>query len=183
MYEREYFNHPQKNLLQAGLSVGAKVGEFGCGSGHVAMACAGIVGSEGRVYAVDIQEDVLTHLRDTLERQQIRNVDTIWGDIEKEGGARLRESVLDAVILSNVLFQISDREAVRREVERVLRPGGKVLVTDWAGSYNGMGPHSKHIVSEYEAEELFIGGGFHKVKSYRAGPYHYSILFTRPGVE
>ena len=183
MYEKEYFNHPQKNLLQAGLTSGARVGEFGCGTGHVAMACAGIVGSEGRVYAVDIQEEVLTHLRDTLERQNIKNVDTIWGNIEKAGGARLRDTVLDAVILSNVLFQIEDKKGLRTEVERVLRPGGKVLVTDWAGSYNGMGPHTKHIVSEYEAEELFIGGGFHKVKSYRAGPYHYSILLTRPGVE
>ena len=58
--------------------------------------------------------------------------------------------------------------------------GGKLMVIDWAGSYGGMGPASEKVVTEHEAEALFINGGFHKMKSFRAGPHHYGILFTTP---
>jgi ubiquinone/menaquinone biosynthesis C-methylase UbiE len=183
MYATDGFSHPQKNILQMGLSEGMKVGDFGTGTGHYAIALAGILGPEGRVYAVDIQKDVLTHLRDTLEQKKIRTVDTICGDIEKPGGTKLRAHVLNAIILSNTLFQIEDTKALTAEIKRTLVPGGKLLVSDWAGSYGGMGPAPHQIVTEHEAEELFISAGFHKVKSYRSGPHHYSILFTCPVVE
>ena len=183
MYATDHFSHPQKNILQMGLSEGLKVGDFGTGTGHYAIALSGIVGQHGRVYAVDVQKDVLTHLRDTLEQKKITNVDTICGDIEKQGGTKLRAHVLDAVVLSNTLFQIDDRQGLVDEIKRVLVPGGKLLVSDWAGSYGGIGPHADHVVSEHDAEELFITNGCHKVKSYRSGPHHYSILFTCPVVE
>lgn len=176
----ESFSHPQKNLLQMGIVEGMKVGDIGAGSGHYAVALSGLVGPEGRVYAIDIQKDVLTHLQGTLEQKKIKNVDTICGDAEKPGGTKLREHVLDAVVLSNTLFQIEDRSGLVQEIQRILVSGGKVLVSDWAGSYGGIGPAQEHMVSEHEAEDLFISNGFHKVKSYRSGPHHYSILFTNP---
>ena len=179
----ESFSHPQKNVLQMGIVEGMKVGDMGAGSGHYAIALSGLVGPQGRVYAIDIQKEVLTHLQGTLEQKNIKNVDTICGDIEKPGGTMLRAHILDAVVLSNVLFQIENKQAVVDEIKRVLISGGKLLVSDWAGSYSGMGPASEHIVTENAAEKLFITGGFHKVKSYRSGPHHYSILFTCPVVQ
>ena len=176
----ESFSHPQKNLLQMGIVEGMKVGDIGAGSGHYAVALSGLVGPEGRVYAIDIQKDVLTHLQGTLEQKKIKNVDTICSDAEKPGGTKLREHVLDVVVLSNTLFQIEDRSSLVQEIQRILVSGGKVLVSDWAGSYSGIGPAKEQVVTEHEAEELFIHNGFHKVKSYRSGPHHYSILFTNP---
>lgn len=178
MKETSRFNDPKTNLLQAGFKPGDRLGEFGCGSGHVALALAGIVGDEGKVYAIDIQKDVLAHVRDTLARNGVKNTDTILGDVEQVGGTKLKDHVLDAVVLSSVLFQIEDRAGLVQEMLRTLKPGGKLLVTDWAGSYGGIGPSEQHVVSEHEAEELFIGAGFYKVKSWRAGAHHYSVLFT-----
>ncbi len=180
MHLEDLFANPTKNILQMGLTDGMKVGDLGSGVGHYALAAAGIVGATGHVYAVDVQEDVLKHIRDTASEKKFKNIETIWGNIEKPGGTKLREGVLDAVILSNTLFQLENRDVVVTEIRRILKPSGKVLVTDWAGAYGGIGPHEKHVVSEHEAEELFITRGFHKVKSYRAGPHHYSILFTCP---
>lgn len=104
----------------------------------------------------------------------------MWGDIEKVGGTHLRDASLDAVVLANTLFQVASRDTLFKELQRVLKPGGKLLVVDWAGSYGGIGPASQHVVKESEAEELCIGAGFHKVKSFRAGAHHYGILFTAP---
>ena len=66
------------------------------------------------------------------------------------------------------------------ELKRVMKRGGRLLVVDWAGSYDGLGPPKERVVSEYVATDLFVSAGFHKVKDFRAGPHHYSIVFTAP---
>jgi ubiquinone/menaquinone biosynthesis C-methylase UbiE len=162
------FSDPRSNVLQMGLREGMKVGDFGAGSGHYSIAAAGVVGRDGKVYAIDVQEDVLKHLLDSAERQtngaSRHSIQTIWGNIEKAGGTKLKEHKEDAV----------------KELKRVIKSGGKLLVVDWAGAYGGMGPAPHHVVSESQAEELFIRGGFYKAKSFRAGVHHYAILFTAP---
>jgi len=174
------FSSPQENVLQIGLREGMKVGDFGAGSGHYARAAAAIVGHSGRVYAIDVQEDILKHIKLNTHELHQHIIETIWGDVEKPGGTHLRNSSLDAIFLANTLFQIENRSGLLSEIQRVLKSGGKLMVVDWAGSYGGIGPAQENVVSEHEAEAFFINGGFHKVKSFRAGPHHYGILFTAP---
>jgi ubiquinone/menaquinone biosynthesis C-methylase UbiE len=174
------FADPKSNILQLGLREGMKIADLGAGAGHYTLAAAGAVGRDGRVYAIDVQEDVLRHLLDSAHRIGLRNVETVWGDIEQRGGTKLKDASMDAAILSNTLFQIEDKQKLIEETKRILKPGGKLLVIDWAGSYNGMGPHPQDVVTEHMAEELFITGGFHKAKDFRAGAHHYAIVFTTP---
>lgn len=174
------FSMPQKNILQMGLRDGMKVGDFGAGSGHYARAAAAIIGSNGKVYAIDIQEDVLKHLKLNTNEQHQHLIDVVWGDIEKSGGTRLRAAALDAVILANTFFQIENRFGLLAEIKRTLRPEGKLLVIDWAGSYGGIGPMPENVIPEHDTEAFFINGGFYKLKSFRAGPHHYGIIFTAP---
>jgi ubiquinone/menaquinone biosynthesis C-methylase UbiE len=175
-----HFSSPKDNVLQLGLREGMKIADFGAGSGHYARAAAPIVGHGGRVYAIDVQEDVLKHLKLNTHDHHQAIIETIWGNIEKPGGSHLRDLSLDAVILANTLFQVENRQALIAEIRRVLKPGGKLMVIDWAGSYGGIGPKPEHVISEHEAEAFFITGGFHKVKSFRAGSHHYGVIFTAP---
>lgn len=175
-----HFSDPWANVLQMGLFDGMKVGDLGSGTGRYALAAASVVGPTGQVYAMDVQEDVLKHVRDAAHARGLRNVETVWGDLERPGGTRLRENILDALILANVLFQLESKVEAVEEAKRILRPGGKLLIVDWTGSHGGMGPAESLVVPERDAEELFIGAGFHKMKSFAGGPHHYSILFTLP---
>lgn len=180
MKETVHFANPKSNLLQMGLHEGMKIGDFGTGSGHYALSASVIVGESGRVYAVDVQQDVLAHVREEAHTRKLRNIETIWGNVEKAGGTLLKDHALDAVILSNTLFQLEKRKEAIAEIRRVLKHSGKLLVLDWAGAYGGIGPSDLHVVSEQEAEALFIEAGFHKVKAFRGGPHHYAILFESP---
>lgn len=174
------FADPKGNVLQLGLREGMKVADLGAGSGHYSLAAAGVIGTDGRVYAVDIQEDVLKHLLDSAHQMGLRNVEMVWGNIERKGGTKLRDHSMDAAILSNVLFQLEHPAETVAELRRILKPEGRLLLIDWSGAYGGMGPHPSQVVSERAAEELFIAGGFHKLKHFRAGAHHYAIVFTSP---
>lgn len=174
------FSDPKEVVLQLGLKEGMRVGDLGAGSGHYTRAAAAIVGASGKVYAVDIIEDVLKHIKNNAHEHHKRQIETVWGDIEKAGGTNLRDHLLDAAILANILFQVAHRDGLLAEIKRVLRPSGKLLVVDWAGAYGGMGPDPSQVVPEAEAEALFIAAGFHKQKGFRAGPHHYGIVFTAP---
>lgn len=176
------FSDPRSNVLQLGMRDGMRIADLGSGSGHYAIAAAHAIGPDGKVYAIDIHEDMLRHVRDATLARKLYTVETIWGNVEKAGGTKLRDHTLDAAILSNTLFQLADKQQAVQEIRRILKPEGKLLVIDWAGAYGGMGPAPDHVVSEHAAEELFISGGFHKVKDFRAGPHHYAIVFTAPMV-
>jgi ubiquinone/menaquinone biosynthesis C-methylase UbiE len=175
-----HFSSPRDAVLQVGLREGMKVGDFGAGSGHYSRAAAAIVGHSGRVYAIDVQEDVLKHIKLNTNDRFRSVIETVWGDIEKPLGTHLREASLDAVLLANTFFQVENRFGLLAEIKRVLKPGGILMLVDWAGSYGGMGPVPEKVVTEHEAEAFFINGGFHKVKSFRAGPHHYGVIFTAP---
>jgi len=174
------FAKPHENVLQLGLHEGMKVADFGAGTGHYAFTAAAAVGKEGRVYAIDVQKDVVAHLKHLARERHISNLEVVWGDVEKRIGTSLRDHSIDAVILSNILFQIRHTELLTEEVKRILKPSAKLLVIDWAGAYGGMGPAAELVFSEQRAEALFMEAGFHKVKSVRAGPHHYGIVFTAP---
>lgn len=175
-----HFSEPRENVAHLSLREGMKVADLGAGSGHYARAAAAVVGESGKVYAVDVQEDVLKHLKLNSHAAFARRIEPVWGDIDRPGGTHLKDQALDAAILANVLFQIEDRSALLSEVKRVLKPGGKVMVVDWAGAYGGMGPSPERVIHEHAAEDLFITAGFHKVKSFRGGPHHYGLVFALP---
>ncbi len=173
------FSDPRQNILQFGLREGMKVADFGSGSGHYAKAAAAIVGSGGKVYAVDVQEEVLKHARQNTHQGHHHIIDVVWGDIERKGGTKLRDASMDAVILANTLFQVENRAGLTDEIKRVLKPEGKLLVIDWTHSHGGMGPHHEIVVSESQALQIFEDAGFKKEKSFSAGPHHYGIIFSR----
>ncbi len=170
------FSDPAANLAKVGIIDGMKVVDIGAGSGFYSIEAAKRVGSGGRVYAVDVQKDLLERLRTVAANQGVRNIEVVWGNAEKIGGTKLRESIADRVIASNVLFQIEKPDDFCLELKRILKPGGKVLVVDWSEA-STMSP--ANLVSASKAQALFEKSGFKFIDSFNAGDHHYGLIFTR----
>ena len=170
------FSDPKTNLEQFGLEKGMKVADLGVGSGFYVVAAARMVGDLGRVFGVDVQKELVAEVKRTAEKEKLENVEVIWGDIEKAEGTKIKEAQLDAVIVSNVLFQVEDREGLIKEIARILKPGGKVLVVDWMDSFAGMGPSRTSVVTQEVAESLFVNLGFRVEKRIDAGDHHYGFV-------
>ena len=171
------FVKPESIVLALHLSGNEKVADLGCGSGAYSLAIAPLV-SGGTVYAVDVQQDMLSRLKSEAEKKGIKNIEYIWGDIEKRGGTKIADSVIDVAILSNTLFQISNKNECVAEIARILKNKGKVLIIDWTDSFSGMGPHKDAVVNKESARTLFEGKGFIFKQSVDAGEHHYGIILT-----
>jgi len=165
------FTDPQKNIKQFSVGEGWHIADFGVGSGAYALAAAERVGSEGRVYAIDVQKKA--------QEQGLSNIEVVWGDVEEPNGSKLKDGSMDGVIVSNILFQVEDKKGLAVEVRRVLRGGGRVLVVDWTESFGGLGPREDHIVSGEQAKELFKDAGFEFEQEIQAGAHHYGMIFKK----
>ena len=173
------FTDPEKNLDQFDLQKGMRVADFGAGSGFYALTAAKLVGDKGKVLAVDIQKGLLVKLKKEAAGKKILNIEIVWGDLEKEGGAKLADNSVDRVIVSNLLFQIEKRECLAREAARILKPNGKILAIDWTDSFGGLGPQEKDIFGKEAARALFEAVGFSLERAIDAGAHHYGLIFSK----
>ena len=173
------FSDPIKNIEQFELEKGNKVADLGSGSGFYSIEVAQIVGGDGRVYSVDVQKDLLQKIRNQAILKKLRNVEIIWGDMEKVGGTKLRAEMVDRVIISNTLFQIEHKEVAIEEAKRILRKNGRLLLVDWADSFGGLGPQPKDVLDKDSAEKLFLKHGFVFEREISAGEHHYGLIFKK----
>jgi len=173
------FSVPEKNIEQLHLADGQVVADFGAGSGAYTLAAAKAMHGTGKVFAIEVQKDLLTRLQNSCAHEHLGNVSFIWGDIEKIGGTKLHDGSCDLVILSNILFQVPDKVAPIEEARRVLRPGGLLLVVDWTGSFNNMGPTKEQVFPETEARKIAGESGFIFDRSINAGNYHYGFIVRK----
>lgn len=173
------FSDPEKNIAELGIMDGMKVVDLGAGSGFYTIESAKKVGNRGMVYAIDVQQDLLNRIKNSAALIGLRNIEVIWGNIEKIGGTKLRESIADRVILSNTLSQVdpSDRDNLALEVKRILRSGGKMLIIDW--SDNSSMSH-QNTINRMDAGSLFEKVGFKVEKDFDAGDHHYGIIMKKP---
>lgn len=170
------FSDPVSNIAKLGVNDGMKVVDLGAGSGFYAMEAARKAGSSGRVYAVDVQKDLLDRIRSVAAINGLRNIEVVWGNAEKIGGTKLREGLADRVIASNILFQIEKPDEFVLEIKRLLKPGGKVLVVDWSEA-SSFSP--KDFIPVAKAQMLFEKAGFKIEQSFNAGEHHYGMVFIR----
>lgn len=175
MAESSFLN-PRKVMHAVKLHDGDKVADFGAGSGFFAREAARQAGGKGVVWAVDAHQDMLPRLKNHAAEEGLINVEVVHGNVEKEKGSHLPADNFDLVIVANMLFAADHKEMVVKEAKRVLRVGGRVLVIDWKDSFNGMGPHKDHVVSEDHGRTLFELGGFTYVEPVPAGDFHWGFI-------
>ncbi len=177
------FSNPQKNVTEFGFNPGQKVIDVGSGGGHYTFPLSKSVGNEGQIYSLDIKKESLIALRNQATRDGFNNIEVIWGDIEKMGGTKLKNEVVDGVVFSNLLFQLADKNTALMEANRILKSGGKLCVVEWSelSFMSGIKHEGQNlIINKEDVIKLIVSAGFKQEKSFDAGEHHYGLVFLKP---
>jgi len=138
-------------------SPGERILEIGPGTGYYTLDLAERGGAEGTGEIFDLQKEMLDH---TIRRARERG---LWNVSPTQGDAQnlpYEDDSIDAAILVATLGEIPDQDAALREVARVLRPGGRLIVGELFGD--------PHMVTVGSLERRAEGAGLRLEK--RSGP-------------
>ena len=171
------FLKPEKVLAELELKENMVACDFGCGAGGWVIPLAKRL-EEGRVYALDVQEEMLSALKGQANLENLLNIETILCDLENPKGLELIDNFADLVLITNLLFQIGNKKRILKEGKRVLKKGGQILIVDWKKE-SLLGPRQEGVSSE-EVKNMAEDLGLKLKKEFEAGVHHYGLLFTKP---
>lgn len=168
----------EKILSHLKIGEGMRVGELGCGGrGHFVFPAVRLVGSKGRVYAVDILKACLIAIERQAKEEHWPQVMTVWSNLEVVGAAKIPSGDLDRATLINILFQSQKADSILKETRRLLKPKGLLLVVDWKRESSPFGPPPDRRVVPEGAIDLAEKAGFKLLEQFAAGPHHYGLIF------
>lgn len=173
--ERRRFLDPARISTLLELRPGEVVADVGCGTAYFTLELARAVGPEGKVYALDISEELLARAGEKVAAAGMDNVALV---LSREVQIPLPGAQVDAALLANVLHEVGEKEAFLAEVGRVIRPAGRLLVVEWKKIATPKGPPVDHRLEPGEVIALAGGAGFSGATLVEIGPYHYGVGFT-----
>ena len=118
---------PDRVIEALDLSTGARVADLGAGDGYFTFALTDAVGAGGRVYAVEVDVEVVEGLHASVAARGYNNVEVVLADYDDPG---LPDGGIDAVFLCNVYHHIDDRVEYFSALRRDLAPGGRVAIVE-----------------------------------------------------
>ncbi|MFA5791492.1 MAG: class I SAM-dependent methyltransferase [Candidatus Paceibacterota bacterium] len=169
------FTDPIKNLKAFQLKENDIVADLGAGTGFYSIALGTLI-PKGKVYAVELQKDFLEIIKDKVKDAHLDNIEILLGNVEKLGGTKIGDSIVDVVIASNILFQVEDKDQFLLEMKRILKPNGRVLFIDWIESSV---MDRKIIIPKNKARQMFEKKGFVLEREIDAGEHHYGMILRK----
>lgn len=170
------FSDPKKITEQFPVEENFHIADFGCGAGAYSLALAEKISDQGKVFAIDIQQNMIDRLQNHILAENIKKIHVIWGDVDEPKGSRLRDESVDLVLLANVLFQVENKKTMLQEAFRVLKKDARIVLIDWSESFGNIGPKEDHVVKESTAKLLIEESGFEFEKGINAGEHHYGFI-------
>ena len=168
---------PAEVLGAMALHRGETIADVGAGTGYFSLPLAQAVGPQGKVYAVDAQEEMLSLLRQKLDEFTLSIVELIHAEADNTG---LPASCCDLVFAANVWHEFDDHAAVLRESARALKPGGRIAILDWRTDVEPVaGPPLEHRLDLSHAVDALRCNGFQKVATANVGLYSWLVQGER----
>jgi len=168
--------HPDNVVRGMALAPDAKVADIGAGTGYFSFRIAEKV-PEGRVYAVDIQPEMLAILRERTERQGIGNVLPVRG---KTDDPMLPDETIDAVLMVDAYHEFAYPFEMMRGIVRSLRPGGRVYLVEYRGENPRIPIKPLHKMTQRQAIKELEAVGLQWKETRDFLPTQHFMVFEKP---
>ena len=168
----------EKVAAELDLQKGTTFLDMACGEGEYAIGFSKIIGDEGLIYAVDLWEDNIKRLIETLSTGGIKNVKALVADGSKP--MPIENDSIDVCLMSTVLhdlIQEKNAEGAIMEAARVLKPHGVLAIIEFKKMDGPPGPPIHIRLRPQEVESIVELFGFNKKAMKEVGAFNYIMTF------
>lgn len=192
--ERIQEENPEEMLAQLGIQPGMVVCDMGCGDGYYTIELAKRVGPAGKVYAVDIQPEMLQELSRRCEQNNLKNVDMILGlphdpklpgsskqpsDPKETSSPKETEGTLDLILMVDVYHEFSNPVEMLSAMRRSLKKDGVIALVEFRGEDPQVPIKPEHKMTKKQILKEYEANGFRLVKQYDRLPWQH-LMFLGP---
>ena len=168
---RDAWQKPHEVIMALALAPDATVADIGAGTGYFSARLAHMV-SKGRVFAADVEPDMVKYLAERAKREKISNMTAVAAAFDD---ARLPAKV-DLALLVDVYHHIDAREKYFRKLRNSLKPGGRVAIIDFRMDSPSGPPRSARVAPERVIAEM-KSAGYMLSKEHSFLPNQYFLVF------
>ena len=173
--EREEEEAPDVALDVLKIPKGAAVADIGAGSGYITVRLAARVGPTGRVFANDVQPQMLNILSRRLSNARITNVTLIEGTLDDP---KLPPASVDMAMMVDVYHELSQPQTMLRHLRESLKPGGRLVLLEYRKEDPTVPIKPEHKMSVAEAKMEVEAEGFTLSKVDEALPRQHILIFV-----
>lgn len=174
--DRDAWQQPEQVMDALGIADGARVADLGAGGGYFTIRLARRVGPNGRVYAEDVQDEMLGSIERRIKREQITHVETVKGTFDDP---RLPTG-LDAVLIVDTFNAFEKPVAVLQRVRESLKTGGRVGIIEYTKDGHGPGPAMEDRIDPEVVITAARAAGLRLAKRETFLRYQYMLVFEKP---
>ena len=154
--EREREERTDLLLPALQLKPGMTVADVGAGTGYFSWRMSLLVGPQGRVFAADVQPEMIGLLKRTMAERGARNVLPVQSAPDD---ARLPAAALDLAIMVDVYHELEFPYEVMASVVRALKPGGRLVLVEYRGEDPNVPIKAAHKMTEAQVRAEIAGHG------------------------
>jgi len=175
--EREREEEPTKALAALKISAGQTVADIGAGSGYYTVRLADLVGPTGRVFATDIQPEMLAILRKRLAGRKggASNIELVQGTPTE---SKLPDGVLDLALMVDVYHELAQPQVFLRSLKRALKSGGRLVLIEFRQESEWVPIREEHKMSVREARMELEAEGFTLERVIDVLPWQHILVFA-----
>lgn len=174
--ERVQEEEPDVALDAITLAPGSVVADVGAGSGYMTVKMAKRVGPTGKVYANDIQPQMLTILRQRLDREKVANVELVLGTMDDP---RLPANSIDLILMVDVYHEFAQPQPMLRKMRDSLKTGGRLVLLEYRKEDPSIPIRPDHKMSVAEAKMEVEAEGFTLARVDERLPRQHILVFTK----
>ncbi|MDB5822091.1 MAG: SAM-dependent methyltransferase [Herminiimonas sp.] len=174
---REREERPDLLLAALALTPGMAVADVGAGTGYYSWQIAGRIGQEGRVYAVDLQPQMLDLLKKNMRQRGVRNVQPVLGTATDTG---LTLASIDLALMVDVYHELDQPREVLDSLLRALRPGGRLVLVEYRAEDDSVPIKRLHKMSVAQIQRELGAQGLLWKQTVETLPWQHIVIFRKP---
>ncbi len=174
--ERAAEEQPGKALDALDLKPGMTVADIGAGTGYMTLRMAARIGPSGRVYAVDIQPEMIRRLRDNARRAGLANVQPVLG---VSADPKLAAGSIDLALMVDVYHELSEPQAMLRAIRTALKSDGRLVLLEYRKEDPSIPIRPEHEMTVAQAKLEVEAEGYTLARVIETLPRQHILIFTK----